>query len=74
MSFVEVDLLMDVRWWVFLGEFCELLYHVYVLDYFGLKFLVFDLSERRMAESGRIREKYPDRVPVRITMDEDNLL
>ena len=65
---------MDVRWWVILGEFCELLYHVYVLDYFVLKFFVSDLLERRMAESGRIREKYPDRVPVRITMDEDNLL
>jgi hypothetical protein len=34
-------------------------------DYFVVTFLVIDVSERRQAESGRIREKYPDRVPVR---------
>ncbi|XP_042946329.1 autophagy-related protein 8C-like isoform X1 [Carya illinoinensis] len=29
-----------------------------------LYFMVFDISERRVAEAARIREKYPDRVPV----------
>ncbi|KAB1221803.1 Autophagy-related protein 8C [Morella rubra] len=34
------------------------------LGLFVLKFSVFPISERRLAEAARIREKYPDRVPV----------
>lgn len=30
-----------------------------------LNFLIFPMSERRQAESARIRDKYPDRIPVR---------
>lgn len=31
-----------------------------------LGFVSFDFSAKRHAEAGRIREKYPDRIPVRI--------
>jgi GABA(A) receptor-associated protein len=36
--------------------------------------LIFHISERRLAEAARIREKYPDRIPVRTHYHDDFLL
>lgn len=35
---------------------------------FAVLKLEFSVSERRQAEAARIREKYPDRIPVRIVV------
>lgn len=49
---------------VFNGNFLN--FHIFIC--FVMIDLGFNLPERRQAEANRIREKYPERIPVRISL------